>query len=138
MSDKLLAKRLLEALPDAYQLTEDDTRMTGALVNGNWSWSTTNGRFLGIVVADQPVQTAGDLRRVLATLPEPPADEDDGESAGAIFFDAIMKIIGPSMREIVQLRVKLHSGRDPRGARDRDGRRLDRANLEGPETIWRG
>jgi hypothetical protein len=109
MADKLLAKRLLEALPDEYELTKDDTRMIGALVKGNWVWSTTNGALANIVVADQAVRTAGDLRRVLATLPAPSPDEDGGKSAADIFADAIMKIVGPTMREVVELRVKLSS-----------------------------
>jgi hypothetical protein len=49
------------------------------------------------------VRTAGDLRRVLATLP-PRADDDD---SGNALYDLILQMIAPPLQELVRTRVRL-------------------------------
>jgi hypothetical protein len=109
-TEQTLAEQLLAALPPQTVLSSEHVGMIGELVGGRatWTYSSMDRVFSGLTIGDKPVGTIGELRSVIAGLPElEPGTDSWGVAIGKGIADGLRPLIHELIREIVETQARL-------------------------------
>jgi hypothetical protein len=100
-----------DRLGDEHRLSLADVDFIPAVLGRSigWSYASTDGILTSATAYDEPIMTAGDLRRVLATHPRTPETDAAGNGLIEGIAGGIGQAIFPLRREIALNRVRIRA-----------------------------